>query len=327
MKELYRRLIFIGVLSIVLGVIPLGAHEMDTGKATLSVDAEGVVLLEVNVGLSDFIRDTIELREDALPILIEFEESGSLPWKELREWEELFGLSEASTSVQVKFPEVLGEVILTKYSPKVEWVVTGERSEPLMLNGGESASDNNDSGNGFWKFFRVGYEHILPKGLDHILFVVGLFLLAARMKPLLWQVTAFTLAHTLTLGLSVYGLVSLSSAIVEPLIALSIAAIAIENVFTDRIHKWRPFVVFGFGLLHGLGFAGVLNEVGLPEGDLLKALFGFNVGVELGQLSVIALCLLSIGWFRNCAWYRKNLTVPLSIMIGVVGVYWFFARI
>lgn len=358
----------------------LGAHELDTGKAMLSVNDEGLVLLEVNVGLSDFIRDTTGLKDNALPMLVEFEESGSLPWQALRKWEELFGLceveftnelllyedgevlenvkiyfpsptdlslnevrvmkekglhitvnvsallSESATNVQVKFPEVLGEVILTKYNPDVEWVVTGERSEPLMLEGDFSTLASSGH-NGFWKFLTVGFEHILPKGLDHILFVIGLFLLAARVKPLLLQVTAFTLAHTLTLGLSVYGLVSLPSSIVEPLIALSIAAIAIENVFTDRIHKSRPIVVFVFGLLHGLGFAGILNEVGLPEGDILMALFGFNVGVEIGQLTVITLCLLSLGWFRNRVWYRRNLTIPLSILIGVVGLYWTYSRI
>jgi hypothetical protein len=107
------------------------------------------------------------------------------------------------------------------------------------------------------QYLWLGYTHILPKGLDHILFVLGLFLLSARFKPLLMQVTAFTIAHSITLGLSMYGIVSLPSRIVEPLIALSIAYVAIENVLTRELKPWRIALVFMFGLLHGLGFAGV----------------------------------------------------------------------
>ena len=100
--------------------------------------------------------------------------------------------------------------------------------------------------------------------------------------------TAFTVAHSITLGLSIYGVVALPPRVVEPLIALSIAYVAIENLITRELHAWRIGVVFLFGLLHGLGFAGVLRELGLPRGEFLTALLSFNVGVELGQLSVIA---------------------------------------
>jgi hypothetical protein len=114
-------------------------------------------------------------------------------------------------------------------------------------------------------YLRLGFTHILPRGLDHVLFVLGIFLLAVDLKPVLWQVSAFTLAHTITLALTVYGVVSLSPRIVEPLIALSIVYVAVENVFTSKLHAWRPVIVFCFGLLHGMGFAGVLNEIGLPR--------------------------------------------------------------
>ena len=113
------------------------------------------------------------------------------------------------------------------------------------------------------QYLWLGYTHILPKGLDHILFVLGLFLLSAQLKPLLLQVTSFTIAHSITLGLSMYGIVSLPSRIVEPLIALSIAYVAIENLVTRELKPWRIALVFMFGLLHGLGFAGVLRELGL----------------------------------------------------------------
>ena len=138
------------------------------------------------------------------------------------------------------------------------------------------------------QYLWLGYTHILPKGLDHILFVLGIFLLSPRLKTMLLQVTAFTIAHSITLGLSMYGIVSLPSRIVEPLIALSIAYVAIENLVTRELKPWRLALVFMFGLLHGLGFAGVLRELGLPRGEFLTALRTFNPGVEGGQLMIIA---------------------------------------
>ena len=122
------------------------------------------------------------------------------------------------------------------------------------------------------QYLWLGYTHILPKGLDHILFVLGIFLLSPRWKTMLLQVTAFTVAHSITLGLSIYGIVSLPSRIVEPLIALSIAYVAIENLLTRELKPWRLALVFMFGLLHGLGFAGVLRELGLPREEFLTAL-------------------------------------------------------
>jgi hydrogenase/urease accessory protein HupE len=178
------------------------------------------------------------------------------------------------------------------------------------------------------QYIALGFTHILPKGLDHILFVLGLFLLATQLKPLLWQVTSFTLAHSITLGLSIYGVFSLPSNIVEPLIAASIVYVAVENMLTSSLHVWRVFVVFGFGLLHGLGFAGVLQEVGLPRSEFLTGLISFNVGVELGQLAVISIAFLAVGlWFRNRPWYRARIVVPASGLISAVGLYWTIERI
>lgn len=176
------------------------------------------------------------------------------------------------------------------------------------------------------RYLVLGFEHILPLGLDHILFVLGLFLLSPRLKPLLWQVSAFTLAHTITLALSVCGVVQLPSRIVEPLIALSIAYVGVENVFTSELKPWRPLLVFGFGLLHGLGFAGVLRDLGLPRGEFATSLISFNVGVELGQLTVIAGAMLTIGWFRRRAWYRSAIVIPMSAGIALVGLYWAVQR-
>jgi len=177
------------------------------------------------------------------------------------------------------------------------------------------------------QYVGLGYTHILPKGLDHILFVIGLFLLSTALKPVLWQVTAFTVAHSITLGLSIYGVVALPPAIVEPLIALSIAYVAIENLITRELRPWRVLVVFLFGLLHGLGFAGVLRELGLPRGEFLTALVSFNVGVELGQLSVIAGAAVMLWPSLRRAWYRRRVAIPLSVAIALVGIYWTAMRL
>ena len=237
-------------------------------------------------------------------------------------------LGDESSMLQFRFPLDIGEVVLTTLKPEVQWVVTGELSHPVSITGlNQSESDSHGTVRSLLNYLRVGFVHIIPLGLDHILFVVGLFLLAPKFRPLLVQVSAFTIAHTLTLALSVYGVVTLPSNVVEPLIALSIAFVAIENVITDKIHPWRPVLVFLFGLLHGLGFAGVLGEIGLPQSEYLFALVFFNVGVEFGQLMVIVCAFIVIGSFRNRDWYRSRLTVPASCLIGLTGLFWTVQRI
>jgi hydrogenase/urease accessory protein HupE len=177
------------------------------------------------------------------------------------------------------------------------------------------------------EYLALGYSHILPKGLDHILFVLGIFLLSRKLKPVLAQVTAFTVAHTLTLALTIYGVVSLPSAVVEPLIALSIAYVAIENLLTRELKRRRIALVFLFGLLHGMGFAGVLSELGLPRSEFLPALISFNLGVEGGQLTVIAAAFLLVGLpFRGRSWYHSRIVVPASCAIAAVGLFWSVQR-
>ncbi|HJU42742.1 MAG TPA: HupE/UreJ family protein [Vicinamibacterales bacterium] len=177
------------------------------------------------------------------------------------------------------------------------------------------------------QYLWLGYTHILPKGLDHILFVLGIFLLSPHWKTMLLQVTAFTVAHSITLALSMYGVVSLPSRVVEPLIALSIAYVAIENIVTRELKPWRLALVFMFGLLHGLGFAGVLRELGLPRGEFLTALLSFNLGVEGGQLTVIAAALIAVGSFMKKGWYRQRVVIPASSAIAAIGIYWTLVRV
>lgn len=178
------------------------------------------------------------------------------------------------------------------------------------------------------EYIGAGFEHILPMGLDHILFIVGIFLLSTKMRPLLWQVTMFTIAHTITLGLSMNGVINLPANIVEPLIALSIAYIGFENIWHKSLHNSRLVLVFAFGLLHGLGFASVLQEFGMPDDAFITALVSFNIGVEIGQLAIILMGFLAVGfWFRNHDWYRNIVITPGSALIALTGLYWTYDRI
>lgn len=181
----------------------------------------------------------------------------------------------------------------------------------------------------FLAYVANGFLHILPKGLDHVLFVLGIFFFALKLRPLLWQVTAFTVAHTLTLALATLGIVSVPASVVEPLIAASIAYVGIENIFhrkaTSRI---RIAVVFAFGLLHGLGFANVLGNIGLSPGHFIASLIAFNVGVELGQLTILLAAFLSLGiWFGEKPWYRRRVANSISAVIALMGLWWMVERL
>jgi hypothetical protein len=225
---------------------------------------------------------------------------------------------------------VYGSYALTVQSPgnqarSTQWLLGGRTSEPVHISSMIVSRPRTAIA---WEHFALGYTHILPKGLDHILFVFGLFLLSTRWRPLLLQVSAFTLAHSLTLGLSIYGFVSLPPQVVEPLIALSIVYVAIENIVTTELKPWRLVLVCGFGLLHGLGFAGVLQAVGLPPSEFLMGLVTFNLGVEAGQLTVILLAsLLFAAWRDRASDSRRSIVVPASVVMAVTGLVWAMQRL
>lgn len=199
----------------------------------------------------------------------------------------------------------------------------GETSPALPLAGGPRAAVDQGV---LLTYLKLGFTHIVPKGLDHILFVLGLFLLSVRWRSLLYQVTAFTVAHSVTLALSMQGVVSLPERVVETVIALSICWVAVENIATSALKPWRVTLVFTFGLLHGLGFAGVLSELGMPEGRFMAALLSFNLGVELGQGAVVLAAFAAAGRFRHLAGYRKYVVVPCSAAIALVGAWWAVTR-
>ena len=177
-------------------------------------------------------------------------------------------------------------------------------------------------------YLKLGYQHIIPLGFDHILFVLSLFLLNPRLKPVLWQATAFTVAHSVTLGLAMYHIITPPARIVEPLIALSILYVALENIFSSTVKPSRIGVVFLFGLVHGMGFASALGQLGLPQKSYLLSLVMFNAGVELGQITIILLAFLVVGkWFRDKPWYRNRIVIPISIAIAVVAACWTVQRL
>lgn len=209
----------------------------------------------------------------------------------------------------------------------------GDNAYEGFLDGGELTPElsrteilTETGGEVFVRYVISGFDHIIPKGLDHILFVLGLFFFATQFKPLLLQVSAFTVAHTITLALAATGTVSVPGSIVEPLIAASIVYVAVENILGFGNTKWRTIFVFGFGLLHGLGFASVLGDFGIAQGAFIQALIGFNVGVELGQLAVIAIAFALVGWFMKKDWYRMAIVIPASLVIAGIGAWWVVER-
>ena len=271
-------------------------------------EKQSLQILDVNipeVGDLELARDSTINITGILPENVE-----SMSWK----WSETFGNAVLRVSSDSE-PDLFNS-----------YLVNGDESEQVPVSGPISQS----KWDVFKNYIKVGFVHIIPKGLDHILFVVGLFLLSAKLKPLLIQVTTFTLAHSVTLALGIFGIITLTDKHmewVEALIAASIVYVCIENIYSNKLNRWRPLIIFGFGLLHGLGFASVLGDVGLDSGSFVTGLIGFNIGVEIGQLAVVAVCFLAVGlWFRNKPWYRKVITIPASIIIALIAIYWVLER-
>ena len=205
--------------------------------------------------------------------------------------------------------------------------LTGAVPEKATHGAIPSSRGSGDIPSTIWSFCKQGFAHVVPDGLDHILFVLGLFLLGRTWKPMLYQVSMFTLAHSVTLALSTLGRVNLPAKVVQPLIAATIALVAIENLWKARYTHGRLLVVFVFGLIHGLGFASALRDLTIPKDALVAALVGFNLGVEGGQLAVIAGALLLTGWIRDQRNYRRWVAIPGSVAIGLIGVYWTVERL
>lgn len=182
-----------------------------------------------------------------------------------------------------------------------------------------------DRGEVATQFLGLGVEHIWT-GYDHLLFLFGLLLAAGSLRSMLFIVTGFTVAHSITLSAAALGLVTIPAAIVEPAIAASIAYVGIEN-FLKPAPRRRIAVTFLLGLIHGFGFAGMLAELGLPRDALAVALVCFNGGVELGQAAVVAVALPVLLLLRRWPWWEARAVPILSIGVAVAGVYWFVERV
>lgn len=236
-------------------------------------------------------------------------------------------LPDGDAPVQVGWSATFGPIVVRQSGEGDDlyagFLDVGALSSPLPRQGVAERT----SLEAFVEFVSVGFDHIIPRGLDHILFVLGLFFFSVHLRPLVVQVTAFTLAHTITLALATLGVVSVPASVVELLIAASIVYVAVENIFLREMKPWRLPLIFAFGLLHGLGFASVLADWGLSSGSFVASLVGFNIGVEIGQLAVILAAYLTVGlWFGKKTWYHTAIATPASIVIAAFGAFWVVER-
>ena len=244
----------------------------------------------------------------------------------------LVPLNKKNISFSFSMSKKFGSIILREQNLKknpdklyTNYLNSGEMSDLINLNSIESLGKINS----FIKYLFLGIEHIIPKGLDHILFIIGLFLFSNLLRPLFLQVTMFTVAHTITLILASLSIIQVNASLVEPLIALSIVYIGVENIFKKYSNtKSRYYVIFFFGLLHGLGFALVLKDIGLDYSNLLINLVSFNIGVEIAQIFILLLLYLTIGlYFSKNKYYKIVFQIPLSLFISLIAFYWFVERI
>ena len=183
-----------------------------------------------------------------------------------------------------------------------------------------------DHGSSFFNWLKQGFLHVIPAGLDHILFILGIFLLSPKLKPLLTQSLVFTLAHSITLGLTVAGKIPFHGNIIEPLIALSIAYVAIENLFIKELKPWRLGLIFALGLLHGMGFGSVMSKLPMDPSQLVVPVIGFNLGVEAAQVSILLIALGVTVWWNEKKEYQW-LRIAASLAIAVTGLVWTVQRI
>ena len=173
-------------------------------------------------------------------------------------------------------------------------------------------------------YIYLGFDHLL-NGLDHILFVVGLMFLVVGTINLIKTITAFTIAHSITLGLSVFNIIKLPQATIEIMIALTIVYLAAE-IKNSKKYEFTPWnLAFGFGLLHGLGFAGALSDIGIENNEILLSLLFFNIGIEIGQLVLIPFIWIFIFIANNYNFYKKSVVFS-SYFVGSMGAYWVISR-
>lgn len=178
------------------------------------------------------------------------------------------------------------------------------------------------------QYLILGFTHVIPLGFDHILFILSIYFLNSNIKSVIIQCSIFTIAHSLSLGITAAGYIVPNTIIIEPLIAMSILFTSIGNIVNTKIDAYRLLIIFIFGLIHGMGFASALKEIGLPSHNFLSALFSFNIGVEFGQITIILLAYFLISkCFSKYDWYEPRIVFPISCAIGCIALYWTIERI
>jgi hypothetical protein len=236
---------------------------------------------------------------------------------------------EGATAFTIQLDPLFGPVMAgfrRGGDPKLEnlLLAAGVESEPIPLYGGSGLMGALSVASGC---LTLGFQHVLPTGFDHVLLVLGLYLLNTRLRSMLAQISAFTLGHTVALALSVYGLVSMPAWLVEPVMTLAVVYVALENVVSAELKPWRSAMVFGLGLLHGLASSGSILELGLSPSAYPIALLAYNLGFGLAMVAVAGLALLASGWLRSRAWYRLRITVPVSLLLAAVALIWTVVRV
>lgn len=218
-------------------------------------------------------------------------------------------------------------IILTEDSEDGEIIVVRPGGELALVE--VAASGVATATEQKWTFvgwLESGYRHVLPLGMDHMLFIFGLFLMALKWKPLMWQSLLFTLAHSITLALSILGWIHFDGKTVEVLIAFSIAFIGVENLVSRTVGKLRYMLVFFFGLVHGMGFANVMADKvkGIPREQLTMPLLGFNIGVELAQITVLVASFLIFLPLKN---HKRIGQIAGSVFVALAGTGWMIERL
>ena len=303
--------------------IAIGARTVDV---TVTSDAEA---LRVKLAaLQRSLVDCIDLRVDGVSATLQIVDRAAVtPGREAIHLRA--AIPEGAARVMWSWSLVMGSYPVVVHragaADVTDWLQGSESTAPYAIG---AVAVRASLASRVRQYMLLGFTHIVPNGFDHILFVLGLFLLTTNLRSVLAQVTAFTVAHSITLGLTVYGVVSLPAGVVEPMIALSIGYVAVENLMTSELKPWRLLLVFGFGLVHGMGFAEALSRLQLQRSDFLTTLVCFNVGVEAGQLTIIAAAWsLAALWALPAPRYRRFIVVPASICIAAIGAIWTIQRL
>jgi len=319
---------------VLYGDIGMAAREVARWLPALDTDHDGTLdgdeLAAGRPALAAGLRDGLTVRGDGKPCVASLDRAWALE-------------AEGGVVFQVHYtcPEIPSQVTLGL--PMLSALAPGHRHLARVFRGGKpevnvlerthatwelstlGAEPPAGSGSLAWSMLKLGIEHILT-GFDHLVFLLGLILVGARFRSLVGVVTAFTLAHSITLALAALSIFAPSPRLVEPAIALSIAYVGLENLFVkDASKRWR--ITFPFGLIHGFGFAGALREVALPRAQLPVALVSFNLGVEVGQLAALAVALPLTLVARTAPWFGQRGVRLLSGAIFLGGLALFVARL